>query len=199
MRDRIFFPLAFLLVVLMVGLALQPGFGQLPSGPVAGDGANYNMITVEGDYLNKVIAGGEARTELVKDKSGKRLLYIEARAGALAADPESGPHFRLASDLEVQFSGMRVRCTVRVKPAPERGAMQARFNYSAGRAGQSGWQTFDLQPGFTDFSFVYDVPVHVGEQGFDYFAIRPVVPEKTRAILVESITFERLGRTKPTG
>ena len=48
MKDRIFFPLALLLAAGMVLLAVWPGFGRLPDGPVTGDGANYDRITVEG-------------------------------------------------------------------------------------------------------------------------------------------------------
>ena len=70
--------------------------------------------------------------------------------------------------------------------------MQAKVNYSVGREGDSGWQVFDLVSGFENFSFEYVVPEHIGDQGFDYFAIRPVVPEKSRALLVESVTFERI-------
>lgn len=195
MRDRIFFPLALLLVLGMVGLAIWPGLTRLPVGPVAGDGVNYDRIVIEDEYLNKVVAGGEAVTKLVRE-DGRFLLLIEADAGALPDDPESGPHFQLASDLELQFSGMRIRCTVRMRPTETRGAMQARVNYLAGRVGESGWQTFDLKPEFEDFTFVYDVPQHVGDQGLDYFAIRPVVPDKTRGLLVERITFERLGRSR---
>ena len=193
MKDRIFFPLALLLAAGMVLLAVWPGFGRLPDGPVTGDGANYDRITVEGAFLNKVLAGGDATTELVRAEGGGYLLYIEAQAGLLGPEPEEGPHFRLASDMEVQFSGRRIRSTVRMRPADQKGAMQARLNYSVGREGDSGWQTFDLAPGFEDFSFEFEVPQHVGDQGFDYFAIRPVVPEKSRALLVESITFERVG------
>lgn len=192
MRDRIFFPLAGLLVILMVFLGLQPGIGRLPTGPVAGDGANYDRIVIEGRYLNKVIAGGDARTQLVKSGDSGYLLQIEADAGALEGAPELGPHFRLAPDIELQFSGRRMRATVRMRPAETQGAMQAEANYSAGRVGESGWQTFDLQPGFTDFSFEYAVPEVSGDQGVDYFAVRPVVPEKRRGILVERITLERL-------
>lgn len=199
MKDRIFFPLALLLAIGMVLSAVWPGVGRLPDGPVTGDGSNYDQIIIKGAFLNKVLAGGDAVTELVRTKDGKYLLYIEAAAGALGQDPEAGPHFRLASDMETQFSGTRVRCTVRMRPADNRGAMQARLNYSTGRSGQSGWKTFDLSLEFDDFSFVYDVPVRNGEAGFDYFAIRPVVPVKSRALLVESITFERLRKTPPTG
>ena len=194
MKDRIFFPLAFLLAAAMVALAVAPGIGRLPSGPLTGDGQHYDKITVTGKYLNKIIAGGDAITRLDSGADGRRHLYIEANAGALNDAPELGPHFRLAADLELQFSGFAIRCTVRARPADDHGAMQMQANYSAGRAGESGWQVFDLRPGFQDYSFEYDVPLIEGDQGVDYFAIRPVVPDKSRALIVEEVTFERLKR-----
>jgi hypothetical protein len=72
--------------------------------------------------------------------------------------------------------------------------MQMQANYSPGRVGDSGWQVFDLQPGFQDYSFEYNVPLSEGDQGVDYFAVRPVVPDKSRALIVEQVTFKRLGR-----
>lgn len=192
MPDRLFFPLAGLLVVLMVFLGIQPGIGRLPTGAVAGDGVNYDRIAIEGRYLNKIIAGGDARTRLMRTPDKGYMLRIDAEVDALADSPELGPHFRLAPDIETQFSGRRIRCTVRMRPADDQGAMQAKVNYSTGRAGESGWQTFSLEAGFAEFSFEYDVPEVVGEQGVDYVAVRPVVPEKRRAILVERITLERL-------
>lgn len=194
MRDLIFFPLAGLLAIMMLGIALLPGVGALPTGTVAGDGQNYDRIIVRNRYLNKVYAGGDAVTKLQSAKGGLRQLYIEAQQGKLNDSPELGPHFRLAGDLETQFSGMKIRCTVRARPADDKGARQIALNYSAGRSGESGWKIFELKPGFADYSFEYKVPVAVGDQGIDYFAIRPVVPEKTRALIVESVTFERLGR-----
>lgn len=194
MKDRIFFPLALVLAVGMVALAILPGVGRLPTGPVAGDGQHYAKVTISGKYLNKVIAGGDATTRLEDGPDGRKQLYIEAQAGVLNDAPELGPHFRLAADLELQFSGFRIRCTVRARPADDHGAMQMQTNYSAGRVGESGWQVFDLRPGFQDYSFEYDVPLIEGDQGVDYFAIRPVVPEKSRALIVEQVTFERLNR-----
>ncbi|MEQ9436515.1 hypothetical protein [Hyphomonas sp.] len=193
MRDRFFFPAALVLVAIMVFLAIRPGIGALPTGPVTGDGANYGRITIEGDYLHKVFAGGNARTELTKGPDGESLLLISADAGALRDEPELGPHFRLAADIETQFSGMTIRVTVRARPTDDRGAMQLAVNYSAGRVGESGWKVFDLKPEFSDFTFDYDVPRIEGDQAVDYIGIRPVVPDKARAVLVERITFERIG------
>lgn len=192
MRDRIFFPLAGLLVILMVILALQPGVGRLPTGAVAGDGVNYDRIVIEGPYLNKVIAGGEARTKLLRTPERGYMLQIDAEVDALADAPELGPHFRLAPDLEVQFSGQTLRVTVRARPSADQGAMEMQVNYSAGRVGESGWKKFALQPDFADYSFDYEVPVASGEQGVDYIAVRPVVPEKRRSIQIERITLDRL-------
>lgn len=191
MRDKFFFPLAALLTVMMVILAIQPGFGRLPTGAVTGDGVDYNRIVIEGPYLNKIISGGDARAQLIREKDSY-FLYIEVAADALVAAPELGPHFRLAPDIEVQFAGRRIRVTATVRPADARGADQVEMNYSTGRAGDSGWRTLELQPGFSEVSFEYGVPLPQGEQGVDYIAIRPMVTEGSRAIVVERIVLERL-------
>jgi hypothetical protein len=193
MRDHFFFPLAILLLVALVVVALIPGAGALPTGSVTGDGEDYSVITIEGRYLNKVYAGGDAITRLEKDALGKRVLYIEAEVGRLSDNPELGPHFKLAGDVETQFSGMTIRITVTAKPAVDGGAENVALNYSAGQAGGSGWKIFPLGSGKTDISFEYKVPLVVGDQGNDFLAIRPVVPIKSRALIVEKITMERLG------
>lgn len=194
MRDRLFFPLALALVMALVAIAFLPRIGRLPTGAVASDGMNYSRIEISGAYLNKVISGGEAVTRLERGPEGKYLLFIEAEKDALADSPELGPHFRLAGDIELQLAGHRVRVTVRARPAADRGAQKLRLNYSAGRAGDSGWRTFDLAPEFSDLSFEYDLPAIIGETGVDYLAIRPDVPEKPRAIIVERVVIERLAR-----
>jgi len=191
MRDKFFFPLAALLSVMMIFLAIQPGFGRLPTGAVTGDGVDYSRIVIDDTYLNKVVPGADASAQLIRDK-GTYFLYIEAAADGLVAAPELNPHFRIAPDVEIQFEGRRIRVTARVRPADVRGASQVEMNYSAGRAGDSGWQTLDLGQGFTEVSFEYDVPPLQGEQGVDYIAIRPAAPEGSRAIILESIVLERL-------
>jgi hypothetical protein len=194
MRDRFFFPAALVVVGLMVFFAIRPAIGALPTGTVTGDGTHYDKIVVEGDYLHKIYAGGNAKTELIDGPDGQPLLMIEADAGALRDEPELGPHFRLAADIEIQFAGQTIRTIVRARPADDKGAVQLALNYSAGRVGESGWKIFDLKPGFEDFSFDYDVPMIEGDQGVDYLGIRPVVPEKSRALIIERVTFERIGQ-----
>lgn len=191
MRDKFFFPLAALLTVMMIFLAIQPGIGRLPTGAVTGDGVDYSRIVIDDTYLNKIVQGTEASAQLIRDR-GTYFLYVEAAADEVIAAPELNPHFRIAADVETQFAGRRIRVTARVRPADVRGASQVEMNYSAGRAGDSGWRTLDLGQGFTEVTFEYDVPPLQGEQGVDYIAIRPAAPEGSRAIILESIVLERL-------
>lgn len=192
MPDRFFFPLAGALVLLMVYLGIQPGIGQLPTGPVAGDGTNYDRLVIDGTYLNKVIAGGEARTKLLRTQDSGYVLQVDAAKDALDVEPELGPHFRLAPDIETQMSGRTIRVTVRARPASQQPAAQIQVNYSAGRVGQSGWRVFDLKTGSAEYSFEYAVPVMSGEQGVDYIGVRPVVTEGRRGVLVDAVIVERL-------
>ncbi|MCI4645540.1 MAG: hypothetical protein MRY64_12235 [Hyphomonadaceae bacterium] len=193
MRDRLFFPAIFLLAAALVWLALLPGVGALPSGPVSVGDGQYRQIEVSGLELNRIEAGGEVDIQLVRGE-GPAYLRMETIAGALPDDPLRGPHFMLAADLEVQFSGFEMEITVRAKPGERLGATQMMVNYSTGRDGESGWETFDLRPDWEDFTFRYRVPVKTGENGLDYLAIRPVTPDKTRSLLIESIRFRRRGR-----
>ena len=192
MNDRLFFPLILILAGAMVFLAMREDPDRLPTGPVGGADTDYSLVVIEDKNLNRILAGGAAEIDLI-DLDGTKYLQISADAGALVEDPALGPHFRLAADLETQFSGFTLKVTISAKPAADQGAMAFEANYSAGKAGQSGWQSFDLVPGWSDYSFEVRVPQNSG-QGVDYFGIRPVVLEKTRVVEIRSITFERLGR-----
>lgn len=192
MRDHFFFPLAALLAAGMAWLAVMPAFGAKPSGPVTGDGVHYDRIEVSGDALYKIIAGGDLRTEIRRFDDDSHKLYLEVEAGTLADGVEFGPHFRLAADIETQFSGRLIRVTVTAQPAEVKGAEQIVVNYSAGRVGESGWELFDLTPESREVSFEYRVPEVQGDQASDYLGIRPVVPEGYRGVLISKIVLERL-------
>lgn len=193
MSDRFFFPAAGLLAGLLVLAAMAPGFNKLPSGPVSGGGTDYSRIEVKGKQLNRMIAGGESDIELVKVE-GKTVLRIGVLAGTLSEEPLRGPYFILAQDLEVAYAGRPVRVTVRARAADKYGAEGLRLNYSTGNGTGSGWQRFDLTRQFRDISFVYELPPRNegSDPGYDYIAIRPEVPEKQRAVFIESLVLEPL-------
>lgn len=190
MPDKVFFPLIILIAALMVIAAARPGVDNLPRGPIGGANSDYKTITVEGDQLNRIIAGGDAAMGLV-DREGEAVLKIESLAGTQRRDPAKGPHFELDSDLERVFSDHEVEVTLTVRPAERKGAHSFQAIYSAGRPGDSGWQTFDMIPDWRDYKFIYRVPQKTGENAFDYLGVRPVVPEDTRSILIKRITFQR--------
>ena len=93
----------------------------------------------------------------------------------------------MAADVENVLSGRRIRVTVTAKPMVESGASEITLNYSTGREGESGWITRGLMPDYSEVSFDYQVPQRGEDLGVDYLAIRPVVPEKTRGIVVRRI------------
>ena len=194
MSARIFFATAVLLAGFMVLLGLLPGMNAVPTGPVSGGGTDYQRIEVSGDQLNRMVAGGDSDISLER-VDGKPVLLIEVTEGALGEDPLRGPHFVLDRDLETVFADRELRITVRARAADRYGASALRLNYAVGNAEQSGWEEFPLSPEFQDIVFTYILPPRNAgsEPGYDYLAIRPVVPEKQRAILVQSVVFEPVG------
>lgn len=180
-----------MLAALMVLLALSPGAGDLPKGPIGGANSDYKTIIVEGDQLNRIIAGGEGAMGMV-DLDGEKILKIEAIAGLQNEDPVRGPHFILDSDLERVFADHEVEITMTIRPSQRKGAHAFQANYSTGRQGESGWQTFDMIPDWREYSFIYRLPVKLGDNAYDYLGIRPVVPEDYRAIEVKRVKFRRI-------
>ena len=199
MSDRIFFPITFIVAILLVAAALAPVANRRPTGSVSFSAAEIQNagreLVIEGEELYKFIAGGDADIAFVSDPGGQTVAVITAGAGMLADDPVKGPHFRLAADVENLFANQRIRVTVTAKPGTERGATAIAMNYSAGRLGESGWQTVNLTPDYSDTQFEYAVPPKETEteNGVDFFAIRPVVPDKTRSVIIRRVKIERLG------
>lgn len=198
MKDFIFFPLVFVLALGIIAAAALPGKNRLGCGAVSGAGTNYTKVSVSGNDLCRMVAAGQADVTRLS-KGGKiDAVRVSSGAGLLGDRPDRNPHFPLAADLETVFAGRPVKVTVEVKPADDRGATAFEVNYFAGQEGSSGWQTFRLQPGYETFTFEWQVPPRmVCEQAFDYLAIRPVVPDKTRAIDIRKITLEPSSKVPP--
>lgn len=194
MKDYIFYPLALIVALGIIAAAALPQRDRLDCGSVSGAGTNYQTVPVNGDNLCRMQAAGQSALKRVTSDDGViSSLIIDAGAGLLGDRPDRNPHFRLAADLEQQFAGFLIRVTVEAKPASEQGALAFEANYSAGQEGNSGWRKFDLKPEYDTYSFEWDVPTRrIADQAVDYLAIRPVVPEKHRAVEIRSIKFERL-------
>ncbi|MAP96302.1 MAG: hypothetical protein CMK07_15260 [Ponticaulis sp.] len=198
MNDIIFYPVALLAALAVIAAAALPGKDRLECGSVSGAGTNYQRVTVVGDQLCRLQAAGQVDIEQKMTGDEISSVMITSMAGMLGDRPDRNPHFRLAVDLEQQFAGFEVRITVEAKPGDDQGAEAFEVNYSAGNEGNSGWQVFQLQPGYRAYAFTWNVPVRMAEeQALDYLAIRPVVPDKSRSVDIRSVTFERLQRHTP--
>jgi len=198
LNDRLFFPLALLVALAMVGGAMMVGRGKPMCGPVGGANgpADYSKVLVTGTDLCRMVGAKGYKLSTIDPEIEPNILTITASKDALRDEPEKNAHFILAADLETVYAGQKLRITVTARPAPRQGAQAFQVNYSTGKAGQSGWQTFDLKPDWQEYRFDYHVPLKLLEDStaYDYFSIRPVVPEKSRALEIQRVEFRRLGK-----
>lgn len=193
MRDSVFYPLVAAIVAAMVLSALYLGWQKPQCGPFGGaDGPeDYALIILQGGDLCRMEAYEGYELDLEED-----ILTIRADETANFPDVQRNAHFRLGPDLETVYSGHKLRVSLTVKPTEGAGAEAFEFNYSAGKAGNSGWIRFDLKPEWETYTAEVDVPRKLLESSvaLDYISVRPVVPEKTRGIELREIRFRRLGQ-----
>lgn len=198
MNDRIFFPLALLVAISLVWLAIWEPGAALPDGSVSGAATDYRVIRVAGPDLNRFEAGPAARKRVSQGADGL-VLTVSATDASFARDPEGGPHFRLAPDIEAAFSGRLVRVNVRARSAGSAGATAFEMAYSTGPEGRSRWQRFDLTPSFANYAFDYEVPAGQAGLGVDFIGIRPVPSPDATSIEIESLMLVNLTLWRQTG
>ena len=193
LKDQIFYPVAIALAIGMVLISLIEGWSQPKCGPFGGANgpADYSLIILSGGDLCRMEANFGYELDLVDD-----VLTIEAEEGAAQSDVQDNAHFRLGPDLETAYAGHKVRLSFTIKPSRDFGAQAFEFNYSAGNPGDTGWTRIELKPEWDTYTAEIEVPRRLieNEVAFDYLAIRPVVPEKTRSIDLREIRFRRLGQ-----
>lgn len=193
LKDIVFYPLIAVASAAMVLSAMYLGWQQPQCGPFGGaDGpADYSLIVLNGQDLCRMQDYLGYELDLEED-----VLTIRAQEDAIIADVQKNAHFELGPDLETVYSGHRLRVSLTVKPTTGAGAEAFEFNYSAGKAGDTGWIRFDLKPEWETYTAEIDVPRKLLENSaaLDYLAVRPVVPEKTRGIELSEIRFRRLGK-----
>lgn len=195
LNDRLFFPLALLVAMVMVGGALLVGSGQPACGPMGGANGDdsYRIVTIQSDDLCRIVAGGESDIELFTTDDGRSVVSIEMEGDAQRDAAENSPHFKLGPDLETVYAGQTIAITLMARPAERSGAVAFEVKYSTGKAGDSGWHQFYLEPDWQRFTFSFDVPEKLLKQSvaLDYLAIRPVAGDKPRGIWIESISIAR--------
>ncbi len=188
MSDRFFFPLIILVGIFIGTYAFNYGRSDLPQGSVSGSGDTSNDVVISGAELNRIINRGLYQTRMLAIGDEDYILTIVSGSGSESPNPELGPHFRLAADVEHTFQGKTIEVTVKARPASSDPAHILMLNYSAGPAGDSGWKEFELTPEFSDYTFTFDVPKRFGPQGVDYLGLRPKYAGFYQTIAIESVT-----------
>jgi hypothetical protein len=193
MPDRLFFPLALLLAAAFVFIALRPFDDRAPRGPVSGGGRNPEDVTVTGTELHRFLAGKSPGLSITTDEAGETVARINRLADEAYEDPRYGPHIMLAEDLEFAFESRPVEVTIEARGAGEFAASQFQADYMARADAESGWQTFNLTPDFAPYSFSWTTPKRGSTEGYDYIGVRPIAPDKRRAMEIRSIRIHALG------
>lgn len=188
--DILFFPLMLSVAGGMVFLAFSAGFDRPPSGPIGGGGTDYQLIIIDGDQLSRMESGVDfARLERIGE-GDEMVMRVTTTFDSLSDQPERGPHFKIAPDLETRFSKHTLEVTITARASPVSGASDMLVNYSTGNEGNSGWLSFRLTEDFADYRFTYDVPQsRPGQQSYDYLAIKPDVPSKRGGLEIKRVQF----------
>ena len=188
MRDRLFFPLAFVLASSFILMALQPFAVRVPSGPVSGGGRNAEDVTVKDVELHRFQPGSYDSLEIIPaTDTTPILLRLTRQATEDYQDPRSGPHLILAEDVEFGMEHRQIQIDIEARAAGDFAASKFEANYLAKAEYETGWQPFDLTTEFQTYSFTFETPPRGEALGYDYVGIRPVAPDKYRTMEVRSV------------
>lgn len=188
MRDRLFFPLAFILASAFIFMALQPFAERLPTGPVSGGGRNVEDITVKDDELHRFLPGQRDSIKFIRGVGDQpAVLRITRPAADEYQDPRSGPHLVLAEDIEYALQKRSISIEIEARSAGDFPASRFEANYFAKAEHETGWKLFDLTSEFKTYTFEYEPPPLGEAMGYDFIGIRPVAPDKYRVMDIRSV------------
>jgi hypothetical protein len=198
MRDRLFFPLSATLAAAFVFMAIQPFADRPPRGPLSAGGRNVEDVTMQDRELYRFLPGNFGGLQIIKPKDGQpTLLQITRQAEQTYENPQYGPHVIIASDIELAFEGRTVEVIIEARSAGEFPASRFEAFYQASPDGGSGWIGFDLTPEFAPYTFQFNTPPRGPVESYDWFALRPVAPDKERTMEVKSVRFHTVSPKRP--
>jgi len=174
----------------MIWLATLRQAGACPTGSVGAAHTDYITIKIAGPQLNRFISGQGLEMSACQADTDY-VLGLRATRSDFPPTPETGPHFRLAPDIELAVSNRNIKVIIRARASGQAGAKAFEANYFTGPEGASGWQKFALTETFEDHVFDYAVPAANEVQGVDFLGIHPIVEEGANGFEIESVTFKR--------
>ncbi|MGB6230769.1 MAG: hypothetical protein WBF53_11670 [Litorimonas sp.] len=166
--DRFFYPLAALVIVAMVGLALSFGGGEsLDEARILEDGYTLSGMDLEALTISP---GSEG---VYVDEDGGYIQLLQFTPDGVG--PSSiGVFATLPADYERAFAGRQLRVTMRARASRTQplGAFDAAY-YTLDGGGSSPWRTFELTSDWQDHSYIYTPPIVDAPENVDLVAVFP--------------------------
>jgi hypothetical protein len=185
MRDLFFYPLLVLVVIGIVCAAYWPSRGY--DVPSAEDIRSEGYIMVK-DTLHLLSAAPGTIVEFNQQPNDYAILSSNLPRDMV---PPSAGIFATISPIYAQeFMGKQVRITVRARKGRDNPLDVLQVAYFTVIAGDSAWHNFGLNDGFSDFSFVYEIPSYTTPNQVNYVGIWPGDKGRGQTLEIEYIKVE---------
>ncbi len=170
LKDRIFYPLAALLAIAIVLLALS--FGEKVE--LTDREIWCNGYVMSGENLARLAAQPGTQSVFVAASGGEpayaRLTSTAARA---TIDPKPGIFAPLGPEYERAFATRRLRLTITARSSAINGLEAFDMGYFTAGSGDSPWVRKRLTPNWDDYVMEYTPGALTVNQGLDHFSMWP--------------------------
>ena len=171
MRDLYFYPIAAILVAIIVAIAVVPGFNRAAQNQ---ENILVNGFELTGSDLGKLTAAPTTFAEF--DTGGDGNIANARIYGNMPRDmaPASAGVFgTLSAGYLRVFAGKTLEVRVRARKNASSTLEQFDLGFFTPGAGSSGWKKYTLTPTYQDFSFTYEAPAQLSESQVSYVGIWP--------------------------
>ncbi len=172
MKDRYFYPLAIIVIALIITLALKPGenTGGLTDAQVAAEG-----YTLDKAALERLTASPGTLLGF-RDNALDKSFYaqISSNTPRDMAPPSAGVFATLGPQYERVFANKPLIVEVEARADKDAPLQAFDMGYFTAGAGDSGWKTYKLSDDFATYTLNF-TPKASKEPGSDYVGIWPGV------------------------
>jgi len=189
LKDRFFYPLAALIAVAMIAIALS--FAQkvdLSDATIWKEG-----YVMEGTDLSRLTAQPGTQATFHASMGGEpAFVRLNATTARENLPPGPGIFAPLGPDYERAFSGRLLRLTVTARPSKVNPLRDFDMGYFSAGAGDSGWKRRTLKQGWSDYVLEFRPGLRVADPDLDYFSIWPGVTAEALSMDVQRMRVEVL-------
>lgn len=184
LRDRFFYPLAMLIILAIVGLALSFGGGEeITDSEILAEG-----WTLSGPALNGLTISPGSNGAYIDEDGGFMRLSQFTPDGV---GPTSiGVFATLGPIHERAFSGQALEITLRARASRSNPLNYFETAYFPMESEASGWTKFDLTPEWQDYQFSFTPPIVDAPENVDLITVFPGREGKSEQMDLASIRVE---------